>query len=118
MFLAAEKDEALGEIFVLAGSQIMTTNDMLDIIADTLDVQPLSFKAPMWPFFILAVMMEKTLRPLGIQPPLHRRRLDFFKKTLYFSPDKSARLLGFKAKTDFANGAVETAEWYSQQGML
>lgn len=118
MFLAAEKEQALGEIFVLAGSEILTTNDMLHTIADTLDVKAIGFKAPIWPFYILAVLMEKTLRPLGIQPPLHRRRLDFFKKTLYFSPDKPAGLLGFKARTNFREGAAITAAWYEQQGML
>jgi nucleoside-diphosphate-sugar epimerase len=62
--------------------------------------------------------MEFTLRPLGIQPPLHRRRLDFFKKTLYFSTSKSARLLGFQAKTGFREGAARTAQWYRQQQLL
>ncbi len=118
MFLATEKDAALGEVFVLAGDEILTTNDMVEIIADITGVEKLKFKAPMWPFYILAIMMEYTLRPLGIQPPLHRRRLDFFKKTLYFSPHKSAKLLGFKAATDFKKGAAETADWYRQQGML
>lgn len=118
MFLASEKEGALGEVFVLAGEEILTTNDMVDIIAETTEVKKLGFRAPMWPFYILAVIMEKTLRPLGIQPPLHRRRLDFFKKTLYFSPDKSAGLLGFKPVTDFRKGAALTAEWYQKQGML
>ena len=118
MFLAAEKEQALGEVFFKAGNEILTTNDMLQIIADTLGVKGLEFKAPMWPFYILAVLMEKMLRPLGVQPPLHRRRLDFFKKTLYFSPEKSAGLLGFKAKTNFIEGSAKTAEWYRQQGML
>ena len=117
-FLAAEKDAALGEVFVLAGEEILTTNDMVNIIADVLQVKPLAFRAPMWPFMILAIIMEKTLRPLGIQPPLHRRRLDFFKKTLYFSPDKSRELLGFVPKTGFRAGSAETAEWYRQQGLL
>ena len=118
MFLAAEKEQALGEVFVLAGDEIVTTNDMVDVIADTTQVKKLKYKAPMWPFYILAVIMELTLKPLGIQPPLHRRRLDFFKKTLYFSPDKSAKLLGFKPAVDFKMGCQKTAEWYQEQGML
>jgi nucleoside-diphosphate-sugar epimerase len=118
MFLAAEKETAIGEVFVIAGNEILTTNDMVQIIAETIHVKKLKFKAPMWPFYILAIMMEKTLRPLGIQPPLHRRRLDFFKKTLFFAPDKSATLLGFKPVTNFREGSAKTAEWYQRQGML
>jgi len=118
MFSAAEKQEALGEIFVIAGSEILTTEEMVKTVADTLGVAELKFKAPMWPFYVLAVLMEKTLRPLGIQPPLHRRRLDFFKKTLYFSPAKPAERLGFHAKTTFQRGAAETAAWYRENKLL
>jgi len=91
---------------------------MVDIISEVLKVKKYNFRAPMWPFYLLAVVMEKTLSPLGIQPPLHRRRLDFFKKTLFFSPKKSSELLGFKAKTDFKTGSENTVSWYRQQKML
>lgn len=118
LFAAASDNAALGEVFVIAGGETLTTNGMVDIIAETLQVEKLKFRAPMWPFYLLAVLMEITLRPLGIQPPLHRRRLDFFKKTLYFSTRKSSSLLGFHAKTGFREGAALTAEWYRQHGML
>lgn len=118
MFLAAEKDAALGEAFVLAGDEILSTNDMVDIAANVLDVKKVAFRSPMWPFYLLAIIMEKTLRPLGIQPPLHRRRLDFFKKTLFFSKDKSLQLLDFKAKTDFKMGSEKTVSWYREQDLL
>jgi len=118
LFAASEREQALGEVFIVAGNEILTTNDMVDTIASVLQVKKPFFSAPMWPFYLLAVLMEKTLRPIGIQPPLHRRRLDFFKKTLYFSPDKSAGLLGFQAKTSFRNGAELTANWYRKQGLL
>ncbi len=118
IFLAAKEDAALGEVFVLAGDEILSTNQMVDIIAKVLKVKKMSFRSPMWPFYLLAVVMEKTLRPLGIQPPLHRRRLDFFKKTLYFSKKKSSQLLNFKAKTDFKTGSEKTVLWYQEQGLL
>lgn len=117
-FMAAEKESALGEIFVAAGQEILSTNDMVDTLADVLSVKKLPFKAPMWPFYLLALLMEFTLKPLGIQPPLHRRRLDFFKKTLYFSQKKSRDVLGFTAKTSFREGARLTAQWYKDQGLL
>ncbi|MBT8294670.1 MAG: NAD(P)-dependent oxidoreductase [Ignavibacteriaceae bacterium] len=118
MFQAAEKDAALGEIFVLAGGEILSTNEMVDIIANVLKVRKIAFRVPMWPFYLLAIVMEKTLRPLGIAPPLHRRRLDFFKKTLFFSNSKSSKLLGFKAKTDFKTGSETTISWYRDQDLL
>jgi hypothetical protein len=45
---------------------------------------PSKLRLPFWPFLVLAVIMETTMRPLGLQPPLHRRRLDFFQEELLF----------------------------------
>jgi nucleoside-diphosphate-sugar epimerase len=69
-------------------------------------------------FLAAAIVMEKTLSPLGIQPPLHRRRLDFFRKSFVFSTAKAQRLLGFTATVPFAAGTVEAANWYREQGYL
>ena len=63
-------------------------------------------------------MFEAAFKPMRIDPPLHRRRLDFFRKTFVFSTDKARRLLGFSPEIAFAAGARDTAEWYGRQGLL
>ncbi len=73
---------------------------------------------PLWPFLAAAVVMERTLTPLGIQPPLHRRRLDFFRKSFVFSSTKARTLLNFTPTVPFATGALETARWYREKGYL
>jgi nucleoside-diphosphate-sugar epimerase len=72
----------------------------------------------MWPFMAAAILFERTLTPLGIQPPLHRRRLDFFKKSFVFSSNKAERVLGFTPTVTFAQGAAETAAWYRDRGLF
>ena len=118
LLLASHHPQAPGQLFVFAGAEVMTTNEMVGLVAQALDTQPHGFKVPMWPFMTAAVMMEKTLKPLGIQPPLHRRRLDFFRKSFFFSTEKAHELLGFRATIPFSRGVRETAEWYRQQGLL
>jgi hypothetical protein len=73
---------------------------------------------PLWPFSLAATVLETTLSPLGIKPPLHRRRLDFFRKSFRFSTAKSEDLLGFRCAVPFAEGARRTAAWYSENGLL
>ena len=65
-----------------------------------------------------ALSIQTTLRPLGIQPPLHRRRLDFFRKSFRLDGSKMQRLLGFVSKVGFCEGALCTARWYEQVGWL
>ena len=118
LYLAATAERAVGEIFVLAGKEVLTTREMVDAIAKELGAHVRRFHAPLWPFLAVAVIMEKTLRPLGIQPPLHRRRMDFFRKSFFFSHDKSSKVLGFQPKTDFARGVSETIQWYKQHDYI
>ncbi|MBE9547078.1 MAG: NAD(P)-dependent oxidoreductase [Proteobacteria bacterium] len=118
LFLAATTKEAVGNVFVLAGKEPLTTTEMVRAIAQELGTSIPKFRAPLFPFIFLAIMMEKVLRPLGIQPPLHRRRMDFFKKSFLFSQEKSLKTLGFVAQFSFPRGVSETAQWYTQMGYL
>lgn len=88
LFLVAEQEAAGGEVFLLAGPRPLTTCQMADIIAADLGKGIRKFKSPLFPFLCVASIMELTLKPLGIQPPLHRRRMDFFKKSFELSPEK------------------------------
>jgi nucleoside-diphosphate-sugar epimerase len=118
LMLAATSAAAVGETFVMAGVETMTTREMVRQIAVALGRSPPALRAPLWPFMAAAVFFEKTLTPLGIQPPLHRRRLDFFRKSFVFSTAKAQRVLGFKPQIPFAAGAAEAARWYREQGYL
>jgi nucleoside-diphosphate-sugar epimerase len=118
LVLSAGVQKAEGELFVLAGKDIVTTGEMVAVIAAQLGEQTWRFHAPLLPFDALAVLLEKTLRPLHIQPPLHRRRLDFFKKSFVFSQEKARNVLGFSAKVGFRQGVAETIKWYGAMGYL
>jgi nucleoside-diphosphate-sugar epimerase len=118
LLLAAEHPAACGEIFVLAGHEIMTTRSMVAGIAQALDRAPPRWRVPLWPFVAAAALFESTLKPMGVQPPLHRRRLDFFRKSFLFSTAKAGALLGFAPATAFAAGAAQTAHWYRARGYL
>jgi dihydroflavonol-4-reductase len=118
LLLAAEHPRAAGETFVLAGTEVLSTRDMVTQIAEALQRRVPKGHLPMLPFMVGAVVMETLLRPLGIQPPLHRRRLDFFRKSFLFSVEKARTLLGFDPRKTFREGARETADWYRQTGQL
>jgi nucleoside-diphosphate-sugar epimerase len=118
LLLAASSPAAVGETFVMAGRETMTTREMVERVAQALGRRAPRWRAPMWPFMAAALVFEGTLKPLGIQPPLHRRRLDFFRKSFVFSSTKAQRLLAFTPIVTFAEGALETAKWYREKGYL
>jgi nucleoside-diphosphate-sugar epimerase len=118
LLLASGHPAASGEVFVMPGDEVLTTRQMVDVIAEVLGRQVPRIRLPMWPFLAAAAVFEATFKPLGIDPPLHRRRLDFFRKTFVFSTDKARRVLGFAPEVPFREGARATAEWYRAAGHL
>lgn len=118
LLLAAHSEKAVGEIFVLAGKEPLTTTEMVRTVAGVLGKSDKCLKLPLLPFMMAAIVMETALSPTGIQPPLHRRRMDFFKKSYLFSQSKSAEILQFLPKTSFKIGTAKTAGWYRQHGLL
>jgi dihydroflavonol-4-reductase len=118
LFLSTMAAEAVGKTFVLAGNEPITTHEMVTTIANHLDVPIRRFRAPLFPFLMVAAILEAILRPLGIQPPLHRRRMDFFKKSFAFSLEQPAKILGFNPRYSFNQGVAETLRWYTKMGYL
>lgn len=118
LILAASKDEAVGELFVLSGPDPLTTDEMIETVAAGLNVTLPPIRAPLKLFTGAAAAMEIAFKPLGIQPPLHRRRMDFFQKSFVLSSAKAETMLGFQPRVRFNEGVATTACWYREQGML
>jgi nucleoside-diphosphate-sugar epimerase/SAM-dependent methyltransferase len=118
LMLCATHEQAVGQTFVLAGKQSVTTSEMVQTIAEELHAKTLPFHVPLTLLYPAATLVEAVAKPLGIQPPIHRRRLDFFKKTFVFSHHQASKLLGFAPSHSFRDGVRKTAKWYTQMGLL
>lgn len=115
---ATSAPQAVGETFVLAGEERLTTNAMVAMICAAVGRPRLPTHVPLWPFAAAAQVCEVTLKPLGVKAPLNPRRLDFFRKSFRFSTAKARALLDFTPGVPFAEGAHRTAKWYRAEGLL
>ena len=75
-------------------------------------------RAPLWPAYVAAYACESVCKPLGVSPPLYRRRLDFFAKTRAFDISKARQELGYAPRIDLTTGIQRTARWYEENGYL
>ena len=91
---------------------------MVNIIADKLGVKRPWLHLPVKPMQWLGSACEAMCRPFHIDPPIHRRRVDFFTKNRHFDVSKAARDLGFKPARTFQQELEETIDWYKAQGWL
>ncbi len=62
--------------------------------------------------------MRPSARRFGIEPPLFRRRADWFRQNRAFSIDRAKTGLGYAPRVDLATGLARTAEWYKKNGYL
>lgn len=116
--LAGTHPAAPGRTWVVAGPQAITTREMVRSICRALKKPEPRLSVPLAPLQLTAVAMEAVLPRLGLRPPLHRRRLDFFVKSFHFVSDEIRSVLGFAPQVDFDEGAFQTALWYRQMNLL
>ena len=116
--LASEVKEAIGESFIIGGNEIYTLNELLAAISDVLDKPKTKIHLPAKPFQILGSVMEKIFIPIGISPPIYRRRVDFFTKSRAFDISKAKKILKYQPQTSLREGIKKTAEWYIAEGLL
>lgn len=116
--LAAEKDEAVGQVFIIGGEENMILDDLLTTIARITNRRDTLLHFPALPFQLLGSICEKICIPLGIEPPIYRRRVDFFTKSRAFDISKAKNLLGYTPHYGLHDGLSRTAEWYKENGYL
>ena len=116
--LAAERDLPSGQVFIIAGERPVPLEYVIHTVARELGVRPLPFKVPAWPVQLVGTLVEALCKPFGIEPPLHRRRADFFIKNRAFDCAKAQGMLGFKPKQSFEGEAHELAGWYRANNLL
>ena len=120
MRVAAEHPDAPGEVFTIGGRDAVTLNRLVEIIAGILGVEPPRhrLRIPVAPVMAAATVCEWICRPFGIDPPLFRRRVDFFTHNRWFDISKAERVLGFTADVGLEEGLRRMADWYRIEGLL
>jgi nucleoside-diphosphate-sugar epimerase len=118
IILAGERDEAVGETFILAGNEPIRVKELVNMVAEVLDKSIPRINIPLAPVMLAAKLTHKIFVPLGIEPPIYPRRLDFFVKNREFDISKARSVLGFSPKVDLKTGLACTVDWYRQNNYL
>ena len=115
--LAAAKP-GTGEVYLIGDAAFFSLNDLVRAVATSMDRHVRIIYLPFQPLWMAAVACEAVCTQLGIEPPLFRRRADWFRQNRAFSIEKARRGLGYEPKIDLPTGLARTAAWYRQHGYL
>lgn len=107
-----------GETFIIGGESYLPLKDYIETAARAVGAPPPWLKFPYWLFYGGAVLCEGICVPLRIEPPLHRRRVRFYRNNRAFDISKARARLNYAPQVSLEEGMRRTAEWYRQHGYL
>ena len=118
ILLCGTSPSAPGNVYILTGEPPVTLNRLVEVIAGVLKVPSPRWHFPVTPVYAAGYLCELLFKPLKINPPLYRRRVDFFRKTRAFDISKAKRDLGFNPRIGLQDGLETTISWYRQMSLL
>ena len=106
---------AAGRTYILAGGDVTTLNELVALIAEEARVPPPKIHLPVWPFWTAGTLCEAICAPLRMEPPIYRRRVDFFTKSRAFDITRARQELGYAPAVGLREGIRRTLEWYRRE---
>ena len=116
--LCGEHPAAAHRTYILAGGEVTTLNELVGIVAEVAGVPAPRLHMPAWPVWLAGAACEAVCVPLRIEPPLYRRRVDFFTKSRAFDITRARTEIGYAPRVTLRDGIRRTLDWYRQQGWL
>jgi nucleoside-diphosphate-sugar epimerase len=117
-FKACERDEAVGEGLIVAGPRACTLRELIDEITRATGSRRYGFRLPLAPMLVLAAVVEDACAKLKIDPPIYRRRMDFFYSDSEFDISRARRVLDWEPRVGLREGIRRTLEDYRAAGQV
>jgi nucleoside-diphosphate-sugar epimerase len=117
-FKACERDEALGQGLIVAGPRSCTLRELLDEVVRATGSKRYGFRMPLAPMLGVAAVVEDICATLKVDPPIYRRRMDFFHSDSEFDTSRARRVLDWEPKVDLREGIERTLDDYRRCGLL
>jgi len=116
--LALRTPDIEGEIFIIGGREPIPLWKLIEIGAKGVGVSPPTVRLPAWPFTLLFGLVETAAQLVQKRPPVFRRSMDFFTKSVALDVRKARKVLGFQSDVDVPTGVARTIAWYREQRLL
>ena len=118
LYLCGTHPAAANRTYILAGGEVTTLNALVALVAEGAGVPVPKRHLPVWPFWTAGAICEAVCAPFGIEPPLYRRRVDFFTKSRAFDITRARTEIGFAPRVGLRDGIRRTLDWYRNEGWL
>lgn len=107
-----------GRTYILGGGEVTTLAALVRITGEIAGRTRGPVRLPVWPVWLAGALCEIICAPLGLTPPIYRRRVDFFRKSRSFDIGRARRDLGYAPRVGVREGIGRTLEWYREHGWI
>jgi len=116
--LAAEREEAIGRRYIIADDHAISIAYFAELLAKGAGVKPSGLCIPYWMLKTAAIGCEGVCKPLGISPPIHRRRAAWFVSNRTFDIARARDELGYQPKISIEDGVTEMVNSFLGAGWI
>jgi dihydroflavonol-4-reductase len=117
-FAACERQEAVGEGMIVAGPRACTLRELIEEVRRATGSARFGRRLPLAPMLAAAAVVEDLCQALKVDPPIYRRRMDFFTSDSAFDTSRAKRLLDWAPRVELEEGVRRTYEEYRRSGAL
>jgi nucleoside-diphosphate-sugar epimerase len=107
-----------GRTYILGGGEVTTLAELVRITGEIAGRGRGPIRLPVSPVWLAGALCEMICAPLGVTPPIYRRRVDFFRKSRSFDISRARRELGYAPRVGVREGIGRTLEWYREHGWI
>lgn len=115
---AIECDQARGNAYLIADEKSIAIKELVERIGRALGKTVKFTHVPYVPVYAAALTCELLWKPLKSDPPLFRRRIDWFIQNRSFKIDAARRDFGYNPAIPLDDCLKQTGDWYRQQGFI
>jgi dihydroflavonol-4-reductase len=117
-FKACDRDQAVGESLIVAGPEVCTLRELVEIVRRAVGSKRFGYRLPLAPMLVVAAVVEDVCTVLHLDPPIYRRRMDFFRSDAQFDTARARRVLDWAPVVPLDEGVRRTADEYRRSGLL
>jgi dihydroflavonol-4-reductase len=117
-FRACERDEALGQSMIVAGPRACTLRELIEAVRHATGSRRFGVRLPLAPMLAVAAVVEDVSQRLKVDPPIYRRRMDFFWSDSEFDTARARKVLEWEPRVELDEGVGRTLEDYRRNGLM
>ena len=104
--------------YLIADEEYVAIRDLVERTARALEIDCKLRFVPFLPAYVVAALVEFAYKPFPAEPPIFRRRLDWFRQNRAFDISKAKKEIAYQPKIGLDEGLRRTGDWYRERGML